>query len=180
MTSGGVTGAVFLDRDGTVIEDRGYLRDPGAVRFLSGAIDGLRRLHDAGWPLVIVSNQSGVGRGIITATQAAAIHDRFTADLAEAGIALAGAYYCPHAPDRHCACRKPEPEMLLRAARELTLDLPSSVMVGDKTSDVEAGRRAGTRKIRFAPAGGERSGADRVARSWSELVEEIVAPEVWA
>lgn len=141
--------AVFLDRDGTVIEDVGYPRDPDAVRFLPGAIDALQALRDAGFRLVVISNQSGIGRGIITPDEARAVHERFAGALSDAGVELAGSRYCPHSPDDRCGCRKPEPAMILEVAAELNIDLSRSYMVGDKESDVEAGRRAGTRTIRF-------------------------------
>jgi histidinol-phosphate phosphatase family protein len=147
--SGATVRAVFLDRDGTVIEDVGYPRDPEQVRFLPGALAGLAALRAAGWLLVVISNQSGIGRGLITPEEAEAVHARFECELGDAGISLAGARYCPHAPAEHCSCRKPSPEMILDAASSLGIDLAASYMVGDKESDVEAGRRAGTRTIRF-------------------------------
>jgi D-glycero-D-manno-heptose 1,7-bisphosphate phosphatase len=141
--------ALFVDRDDTLIHDPGYLNDPDLVRFLDGAIDALRAIDAAGFRIVIISNQSGVGRGLITPEQQRAVHGRVAAELADAGITLAGAYYCPHLPDAGCDCRKPEPGMILRAAAELGLDLPGSFMVGDKPSDVEAGERAGVTAIHF-------------------------------
>ena len=136
-----MTRAIFLDRDGTLIVDVGYPRDPDRVEILPGALEALRRF--SGWALVVVSNQSGIGRGLITPAEAAAVHERFVARFAEAGIVFAGVYYCPHAPDAGCACRKPEPGMLRDAARELGLDLAASIMIGDKAADVAAGVAAG-------------------------------------
>jgi D-glycero-D-manno-heptose 1,7-bisphosphate phosphatase len=143
--------ALFVDRDGTLIADVGYPRDPALVEPLPGAIDALRALG-ARFALVIVSNQSGLGRGLITEAEARAVHDRVIDVFARAGIGFAGAYYCPHAPEAGCPCRKPAPGLLLDAARELGLDLASSVMIGDKASDVAAGRAAGCgHTIRFGP-----------------------------
>jgi histidinol-phosphate phosphatase family protein len=140
---------LFIDRDGTLIVDVGYPRDPERVEPLPGAIDALGQLQ-RGFALVIVSNQSGIGRGLITAPEARAVHDRVIAVFAHAGVGFAGAYYCPHAPDTGCACRKPAPGLVLDAARELGLDLANSVMVGDKASDIACGRAAGCgRVIRF-------------------------------
>jgi D-glycero-D-manno-heptose 1,7-bisphosphate phosphatase len=153
--------AVFLDRDGTVIADAGYPRDPAEVTFLPGAVDALRRLGDAGFALVVVSNQSGIGRGLVTQEQADAVHRRFLALLAEQGIELTGAFYCPHAPDEGCECRKPAPGLICRAAAELSLDLGRSYMVGDKQTDVETGRRAGCEGL-LLPENG--NGWDAVAR----------------
>ncbi|MBA3541531.1 MAG: HAD family hydrolase [Deltaproteobacteria bacterium] len=143
--------ALFLDRDGTLIVDVGYPRDPAEVALLPGAADTLRSLAND-WTLVIVSNQSGIARGLITPEQANAVHDRVLAAFAAEGVAFAGVYYCPHAPDAGCACRKPAPGLLLDAARELDLDLAASIMIGDKISDVAAGVAAGCgQSIRFGP-----------------------------
>jgi D-glycero-D-manno-heptose 1,7-bisphosphate phosphatase len=137
-----VTRALFLDRDGTLITDVGYPRDPALVEPLPGAIDALRELQHS-WKLVIISNQSGIGRGLITGAEAAAVHARVVEVFAAGGVTFAGAYYCPHAPDAGCRCRKPAPGLLLDAAAELDLDLTTSAMIGDKPSDLEAGRAAG-------------------------------------
>ncbi len=134
--------ALFLDRDGTLIVDTGYPRDPALVEPLPGAIDALRTLQ-ASYALVIVSNQSGIARGRITPDEARAVHDRVVEAFRGGGVEFAGAYYCPHGPDDGCRCRKPAPGMLHDAARDLGIDLSSSVMVGDKPSDVDAGRTAG-------------------------------------
>jgi D-glycero-D-manno-heptose 1,7-bisphosphate phosphatase len=135
--------AVFLDRDGTIIEDEGYLADASRVRLLPGAIDALRTFRDRGLMLVVVSNQSGIPRGLITAAQHAEVDARVKAVLAEAGVPLDAAYYCAHLPDEGCACRKPKAGMIEQAAREHGIDPARSLMIGDKLSDVAAGRAAG-------------------------------------
>jgi len=135
--------ALFLDRDGTVIVDAGYTRRPEDVRLLDGAAVALAEAASLGYALVVVSNQSGVGRGYFTEAELDRVHARMVELLAEHGVALDGAFYCLHAPQEDCACRKPKPEMLERAARELGLDLARSAMIGDKASDVEAGLAAG-------------------------------------
>lgn len=165
--------AVLLDRDGTIIDDVGFVREVERVALVPGASTGLRRLVDAGLPLVVVSNQSGIGRGIITAAEATAVHARLVELLAGEGITLAGAYYCPHAPDEGCACRKPAPGLLLEAAADLDLDLAGSVMVGDAPRDVEAGRRAGARTVLLGA--GDGANADRAAPSWGDASEAILA-----
>lgn len=160
--------ALFLDRDGTLIVDVGYPKDPALVQPLPGAIDALCELQ-RDFALVIISNQSGIGRGLIGAEEAAAVHDRVVAVFARGGVHFAGAYYCPHAPDAGCRCRKPAPGLLLDAARELDLDLASSVMLGDKPSDLEAGRAAGCAHVhRFGP---DVDGVDGDARfdDWSAV-----------
>ena len=144
--------AIFLDRDGTVIEDVGYLRDPGQVQMLPGAGPALRLLQDHGFALVVVSNQSGIGRGWITPGEAEQVHERMRACLAAHGVSLDAVYYCPHAPDARCPCRKPSPEMILRAAQELDLDRARSFLVGDKATDIQAGQRAGCYTILLTPA----------------------------
>jgi histidinol-phosphate phosphatase family protein len=143
--------ALFVDRDGTLIADAGYPRDPALVEPLPGAIEALRELQ-AHFALVIISNQSGIGRGLITEAEARTVHDRVIEVFARAGVGFAGSYYCPHAPEASCPCRKPAPGLLIDAARELGLDLATSVMVGDKPSDIAAGRAAGClHEIRFGP-----------------------------
>lgn len=168
--------AVFLDRDGTVIEDVGYLSDPAGVRLVSGAADGLRGLRADGFLLAIVSNQSGVGRGLITPEQADAVHRRFLEVLAAEGIRLDDARYCPHAPDEGCACRKPLPGLLLDSARALEVELPASVMVGDTAADVGAGRAAGMRTVALG-ADADSLAADDAAPDWPAALERIRA---WA
>lgn len=170
--------AVFLDRDGTLMADVGYPRDPDDVRLLPGVVAGLTACRDAGFRLAIISNQSGVGRGYFGADAVAAVHRRLI-DLLEAeGVHIDDAQYCLHAPEEHCACRKPSPLMIQRSAARLGADLASSFMVGDKTSDVEAGRRAGCRSILLRPdadSAGAETGS--VATSWAEVVRILLSTE---
>lgn len=157
-----MTAAVFLDRDGTVVRDPGYLGDPEDVSLLAGAAAGLRVLRAAGCPLVVISNQSGIGRGWISVGDAARVHNRFVQLLAKHGIVLAGSYYCPHVPEEGCSCRKPSIGMFKKAESDLGLNLTDAVMIGDKLSDVEAGQAAGCRTILIADSGADRSGAWQV------------------
>ena len=143
--------AVFLDRDGTLIEDVPYLGDPAQVRLWPGGAEAVQRLRHAGFACVVVSNQSAVGRGMITLEQMHLVHRELERQLAAAGTALDGNYWCTHAPQttdkiviQHVD-RKPGPGMLLRAARDLNLDLANSWIVGDQLSDMLAGRNAGCR-----------------------------------
>ncbi len=143
--------ALFLDRDGTLIADVGYPKDPEQVALVDGAADVLRELQ-VHYSLVVVSNQSGIGRGMIDEREAAAVHARFVAEFARRGVHFSGCYYCPHMPGAGCECRKPAPGMLLEAAEELLLDLSRSIMIGDKASDLEAGRAAGcAHVVRLGP-----------------------------
>jgi histidinol-phosphate phosphatase family protein len=139
--------AVFLDKDGTLIEDVPYNVDPERVRLMPRAAEGLRALQAAGYQLFVISNQSGVARGYFQEAALAAVEERLRHLLAEAGVSLAGFYYCPHHPDGACLCRKPEPGLIVRASREHGILLAESWFVGDILDDVEAGRRAGCRTV---------------------------------
>jgi D-glycero-D-manno-heptose 1,7-bisphosphate phosphatase len=144
--------ALFLDRDGTLIEDVGYPSDPALVKLLRGAAAVLRDARARGVLLVIVTNQSGVGRGMFDEATARRVQARVEELFAAEGVTFDGVYYCFHGPNEGCACRKPAPGMLLSAAAELGIDLARSIMIGDKASDVEAGAAAGCASIRFAGA----------------------------
>jgi len=170
--------AVFLDRDGTLIEDVGYPSDPDHVRPIAGAIEGLRRLGAAGFLLVVVSNQSGIGRGLVSPADAAAVEERFVSEFAAAGVGFAGVYVCPHRPDEDCRCRKPMPGMLLDAARDIGIALGNSFVIGDKPSDVEAGKRAGCGSILLNSREQASKDADLVAGSWKEAVDFILDTRV--
>jgi D-glycero-D-manno-heptose 1,7-bisphosphate phosphatase len=139
--------AVFLDRDGTIIQERGYLSDPAAIELIPGAARAIRLINRLGLPAVVVSNQSGVGRGYFPASTVEEIDRRLRLLLEQEGAFLDRIYFCPHLPDAGCPCRKPEPGMLQRAAEELRIDLPSSYLVGDKAADIEAIHRLGGKGI---------------------------------
>jgi len=132
--------AIFLDRDGTMIEDRDYLSDPAGIVFLPGVLSALRVLSETGYMLVMVSNQSGIGRGYFTDADYFSVQERMDAMLKQEGIHFAGYYYCPHKPSDDCVCRKPKPYLALKAAVDLDIDLESSYMVGDKQSDIAFGK----------------------------------------
>lgn len=134
---------VVLDRDGTLIVERHYLSDPAGVELIRGAAAALRRLESLGLGLVVVTNQSGIGRGLFSHERLAEIHARLESLLAEEGVRLAGIYFCPHHPDENCACRKPRTALLERAARELGFEPRRSFVVGDLASDVDLGRAVG-------------------------------------
>jgi D-glycero-D-manno-heptose 1,7-bisphosphate phosphatase len=153
--------AVFMDRDGTVIVDAGYPSRAEQVELLPDTAAALARL------------KAGIGRGLVTEADAQRVHARFVAVLADAGVDLDGAYYCPHAPEDACTCRKPSPELILRAARELDLDPGRSFMVGDRDSDLESGRRAGCRTILLGRPTDGGPVADHVAGSWADVCEYV-------
>ncbi len=143
---------VLLDRDGTLVVDRDYLSDPAGLEFLPGAAEALRQLHLRGHRLVVVSNQSGVGRGLFSPEQLRAVNERLAAMVREIGAELAGIYCCPHRPEDACACRKPAIGLVQQAAGELGFDPAATVVIGDKASDVALGRAIGAVTIRIAPA----------------------------
>ena len=143
---------VVLDRDGTLVVDRNYLDDPDDLEFLPGAAEGLRRLHERGYRLVVISNQSGVGRGRFSLERLREINARLQQMVRAAGAELAGIYCCPHRPEDGCACRKPGTELLLQAARELRFDPEASIVIGDKATDIELGRRVGARTMLISSA----------------------------
>ncbi|MCA1992210.1 MAG: HAD family hydrolase [Coleofasciculus sp. S288] len=146
--------AVFLDKDGTLIEDVPYNVNPDLMRLTVGAVEGLRSLHAAGYKLIIISNQSGVARGYFPEEALLAVEERSHQLLAEMGVPLVGFYYCPHHPDGtilkykiNCSCRKPEPGLIFRAAQKHNINLAQSWFIGDILNDVEAGRRAGCKTV---------------------------------
>ncbi|HWC90926.1 MAG TPA: HAD family hydrolase [Pirellulales bacterium] len=134
---------VLLDRDGTINVDCDYLCDPRKLELIPGAADGLRRLAGLGLGLVVITNQSGVARGLIQPEQLEAVQARLGELLAGEGIELDGIYACPHGPTDGCGCRKPLPGLVEQAARALHFDPSQAFMVGDKASDIDLGRRVG-------------------------------------
>ena len=140
--------AVFLDRDGVIIENRDdYVKSVAEVRFIPGALEALARLAALDYAVVIVTNQSPIGRGLVTAAVSDAINAHVRQGIVAAGGRLDGLYVCPHRPDERCACRKPAPGMLLEAAGDLGLDPAASVMIGDALTDLMAGQSAGTQAM---------------------------------
>ena len=139
--------AVILDRDGTLIEERHYLSDPAQVRVLDGVADALRAFEALGLQLVVVTNQSGIGRGLLDETRLGEIHGRMRRLLEDDGALLGPIYHCPHLPAAECGCRKPRPGLVQQAARELTFDPRACVVIGDKACDVQLGQALGARSI---------------------------------
>ena len=159
--------AVFLDRDGTLVREVEYLRSLSQLRLLPGAAGAVRQCNEAGLAVVVTTNQSAIARGLLTEAELTHIHEVLRRRLARRKARLDGLFYCPHHPEallpeyrRRCRCRKPAPGMLLRAARELDLDLARSFAIGDRSRDIEAGRRAGCRTILVATGYGAATAAD--------------------
>lgn len=138
---------IFFDRDGTLIIDKVYLNDPEQIVYLPGAFEALRQLRDAGYQFVIVTNQSGVPRGLVTIENLNEIHRRIADEFTRHGISFAGFYYAPFSVESNHPMRKPNPGMLLAAAADHDIDLEKSWIVGDRMTDAEAGRRVGCRSI---------------------------------
>jgi len=177
--------AVFFDRDGTLIHDPGYLNHPDQVQLLDGSAEALKELQTLGYQRVVVSNQSGVARGIVTIEMLERIHDRLRELLAAKGASLDGIYHCPYHPDgvipeyrKDSDWRKPKPGMLLAAAGEMDIDLARSWMIGDNDRDMEAGRSAGCKTILIRSTPSElghpdRSRPDYVAVNMREAVNIV-------
>ena len=171
--------AVFLDRDGTIIEDRGHLRDPSQVIFFPDAVDALRRLQQA-FHLFIVTNQPGVAVGEITSTDVDRVNAHVIAQLAKAGVEITDVYVCPHSRQDGCSCIKPHPYFLQEAAKQYQLDLPQSFTVGYHPHDVELACRAGAHGIYVLTGHGQKHLAEllcdaSVAMNISQAAERILA-----
>ncbi|HEU0071998.1 MAG TPA: D-glycero-beta-D-manno-heptose 1,7-bisphosphate 7-phosphatase [Alphaproteobacteria bacterium] len=173
--------AVFLDRDGTIVEDVDYLTRPDQLRLIPGAAAAIRGINQMGYAAVIVTNQSAVARGMLSESALAEVHVRLREMLAAAGAHIDGIYHCPHLPDgqiaqyaRQCDCRKPAPGMLLQAARDLGIDLPASIMIGDSLRDLEAGKAAGCRQSILVKTG-QGSAAAAQAGSDDIVVDDLSA-----
>ena len=180
--------AVFLDKDGTLIEDIPYNVDPLRIQLTANAAEGLRTLYTCGYALIVISNQSGVARGYFTESALRAVEQRLDQLLVTAGVQLTDFYYCPHHPHgsvqayaRECWGRKPAPGLILKAAQEHGIDVSESWFIGDILDDIEAGRRAGCRTV-LLDNGHETEGrvtqlrsADFVASSVQTAAEIIVA-----
>lgn len=183
--------AVFLDRDGTLNHDPGYIRRPEEFLLFPGVPEAIRLLNGSGYLVVVVTNQAGIARGYYTEEDLRAVHGKLREGVAAGGGRLDGVYHCPHHPTagdgpltRVCFCRKPAPGMLYRAALDLEIDLGRSFMAGDRAGDVEAGRRAGCRTVLVLTGEGrtaqeeiERAGEtppDRVFGTLPEAVPWII------
>jgi len=170
--------AVFLDRDGTMIAEKNYLCRPEDVEIFPATPAGLKRLAGAGFKLYIVSNQSGVGRGLISPSQMEKVQARFLEAMQRHGVTIDATYICTHIPEDGCQCRKPSPFLLQRAADEHALDLSASWMIGDREGDILCGRNAGCgtiwlRNEMFSVA---HDLPTFVANGWSEIAARLTQP----
>lgn len=161
---------VFLDRDGVINEEVEYLHDPDELVLIGGVASTIGALVAAGALVVVVTNQAGIGRGMYTEADLAAVTARLDDLLAAGGAALSGSYFCPHHPTAGCRCRKPVPGMLEDAARDLGIDLSRSVIVGDKATDLAAGRAAGCHTVLVRTGYGA---AEEAAARAAELCDAV-------
>ncbi len=172
--------AVFLDRDGTLCEDVGYLNHISRLHIYPFAAPAIRRLNEAGLPVIVVTNQSGAGRGFFPESLIAQVHERIRHDLAVSGARIDAFYACPHRVEDACPCRKPRTGMLELAAREHSLSLPGSWVVGDRQADLDLAHNAGARSI-FVLSGYGRGEYEWHSRDWPhppEFVAENLATAV--
>jgi D-glycero-D-manno-heptose 1,7-bisphosphate phosphatase len=168
--------AVFLDRDGVIIANRAdYVKSLAEVQFLPGALAALARLAASPARIVIVTNQSAIGRGLVSAAIADTISHHVVQQVAAAGGRIDGVYVCPHTPDAGCACRKPRPGLLLRAAAELGLDLPASTLIGDAVSDLRAAHAAGAGAILVRTGLGQARDLAAAGLSGVPVVDDLAA-----
>lgn len=169
---------VFLDRDGTINVERNYVLEPEELELMPNAAAGIRRLTKLGLKIAVVTNQSAIGRGLLTPPVLDRIHERLTALLAAEGARLDGIYVCPHAPGDGCRCRKPQLELLQRAAVDFGADLSRSFFVGDKRADIEAGRAAGAATILVRTGYGSMESFARDAGP-DATVDDLFAAAAW-
>ena len=168
-----MTLAVFLDRDGVLIEDREeYVRSWDDVKFIPSAFDALKKLTKAELTLIIVTNQAAVGRGIVKQEFVEETHSRMLAEMELHGAKIAGVYYCPHRPDAGCSCRKPLPGLLIQASQDLGINLADSIMVGDSLRDIAAVEAAGGKGILVRTGKGGRE-CERLASGEGPVVSPI-------
>ena len=172
--------AVFIDRDGTIARDVPYCSKPEDFELLPDVIEGICALNQAGYKIVIITNQSGVGRGYFTEEMLGRIHEKMIDDFKKGNARIDGIYYCPHHPSANCDCRKPKPTMFLRAAKDLNIDFNHSYMVGDMSQDIEAGQKVGCKTV-FVEGGSQPADTpldtqpDYFVGSFAEAVEWILA-----
>lgn len=162
---------VLLDRDGTINEDAGYVLEPDQLRLIPGAASALRELSDVGLGLIVVTNQSPVGRGWLTDERLAEINGRMASALAEEGAEVDGVYVCPHRPEQGCECRKPRPGLAVRAAMEHGFELADSFVVGDHAADMGMANAVGATAILVRTGHGD----EELENGAGELADHVVA-----
>ncbi len=173
--------AIFLDRDGTIIEERNYLRDPAHVAIFPGACEALLRLQQAGFWLIIVTNQSGVGRGYFTVEDVEKVHAHLLNEMRKHSVEMKRVYYAPEAPEAPSRGRKPSPQFLFDARDELGVHLAASYMIGDKLIDLECGWNAGVKKSLLVRTGYGRTLESQLGNNANRavVVDDLAAAANW-
>jgi D-glycero-D-manno-heptose 1,7-bisphosphate phosphatase len=169
--------AVFLDRDGTLNVDKDYVYRYTDWEWIPGVLEGLKKLRTLGFHLVVVSNQSGVGRGYYTIVDVQTLHGQVAQDLRKKGIEIAGFYFCPHGPDDGCDCRKPKPGLIWQAEKDFKIDLHRSYFIGDKLIDLQAAQAAGVQPILVGTGYGEK--AKETLPKGVPYVKNVLAASQW-
>ena len=171
--------AIFIDRDGTLNEEVGYIDQPARLRLFPFAAEAVRLINTAGWRAILVTNQSGVARGLFSEEQLADLHQHLVAALAHEGARLDAIYYCPHHPTegelpyrQDCDCRKPKPGLLIRAAQDFNLDLAQCFVVGDRYRDIEMAHRTGASGM-LVMTGYGRDEYEQERASWPQAPEHV-------
>ena len=180
--------AVFLDRDGTIVEDVGYISSPQQLNFIPGSIEAIKKLNAAGYKVIVITNQAGVARGIVTEDMLQTIDKVMHRQILNGGAHLDGLYYCPHHPEhgvypykQACECRKPHTGLIKKAIKDHDLDLSLSFMIGDKASDIEAGKKAGVKTAFVLTGYGTtekdelKNKPDHIAKNLSEAVKWVLS-----
>ena len=166
---------VFLDRDGTLCEDKVYLSDPEGLVIFPGVPEGIRGLKEAGFHVIVVTNQSGIGRGYFEEETLKEIHQRLEEILQEKGAEIDAIYYCPHHPDENCDCRKPKTGLVKKALQDFEIDLGRSFIIGDTVADVELGKKMGLKTILvWNEEGGGEVPPDFIAKDFQKAVQWIL------
>lgn len=175
--------AVFVDRDGTINVDGPYLSDPANFQMYPGVGEGIKKLKDQGFKVIVITNQSGIGRGYFTEKELTEIHERMKAEFRKFNTDVDDIYYCPHHPDANCDCRKPKTKLFEMAIKEHCVDIKKSYMMGDKMQDMEAGKKVGIKTILIPVSNESREHElskkirgckpDYVARNFTEAVDWI-------
>lgn len=164
---------VVLDRDGTIIVERHYLSDPRQVELLPGAASGLKQLSDMGLGLVVITNQSAIGRGFFDEARLALIHQRMSELLEAEGVVLDAIYFCPHRPEDECLCRKPQPKLLKRASEDIDFDPQTCFVIGDKACDIGLGQRVGATTFLVRTGYGAQAAHD------NDVSPEYIVENLW-
>ncbi len=164
---------ILLDRDGTIIVDKNYPSHPDQIELLPNASEGLRRMQSLGFGLIVISNQSGIGRGYFTVEQLQKVHERFLNLLKSEGIVLDGLYFCPHAPQDNCTCRKPETGMVDQARKVIGFNPDESFVIGDKAADVQLADNIGAKSILVRTGYGVQTEKD------SSVKPDFVVDNLW-